>query len=97
MVLLDPGVTLVSKNGFGPSGAGSSTVNCMLGSCELIWCSGCWPCSAFWITRVSSTNLTHRHGGCGVDWRVLTSSSSMNRLAMRGLMGEPMAAPWTCS
>ena len=62
MVLLGPGVTLVSKNGIEPSGAGSSTVNCMLGSCELIWCSSCWLCSAFWMTRVSSTNLTHRHG-----------------------------------
>ena len=74
MVLLGPGVTLVSKNGIELSHAGSSTVNCMLGSCELMWCSKCWLHSAFWMTRVSSTNLSHRHGGCGADWRALTST-----------------------
>ena len=36
VVLLGPGVTLVSKNGMELSGPGSSTVNCMLGSCELM-------------------------------------------------------------
>ena len=45
------------------------------------------------MTRVSSTNLTHRKGGGGEDWGALASNSSMNRLAMRGLMGEPMAEP----
>ena len=92
MVLLGSGVTLVSKNGIVPSDAGSSTVNCMLWSRELMWCSKCWLCSAFGMIRVSSTNLNHRHCGCSVDWRALASNSSMNRLAMRRLMGEPMAA-----
>ena len=36
-------------------------------------------------------------GGLGQDWRALTSNSSMKMLAMRGLMGDPIAAPWTCS
>ena len=62
MVLLGPGVTLVSRNGMEPSGPGSSTVNCMLGSCELMYYSSCWLCSAFWMTRVSSTNLNQRLG-----------------------------------
>ena len=35
-------------------------------------------------------------GGCGEELRVLTSKSSINRLAMKGLIGEPMAAPWSC-
>ena len=62
MVLLGPGVTLVSRKGMEPSVPGSSTVNCMLGSCELTCCSSCWLCSAFWMTRVLSTNLSHRLG-----------------------------------
>ena len=36
MVLFGPGVTLVSINGMEPSVPGCSTVNCMLGSCELM-------------------------------------------------------------
>ena len=62
MVLLGPGVTLVFRNGMEPSDPGSSTVNCMLGSCELMCCSSCWLCSAFWMTRMSSTNLSQRLG-----------------------------------
>ena len=84
MVLLGPGVTLVSRKGMNPSVPGSSTVNCMLGSCELMCCSSCWLCSAFWMTRVSPTNLRHKVGGWRAGWRALASNSSMNRLAMRG-------------
>ena len=65
MVLLGSGVTLVSRNGMEPSDPGSSTVNCMLGSSQLMYCSSCWLCSAFWMTRVSSTNLSHRLRGGG--------------------------------
>ena len=36
MVLFGPGVTLVSKNGLEPSVSGCSTVNCMLGSYEVM-------------------------------------------------------------
>ena len=93
MVLFGPGVTLMSKNGIEPYIPGSCTVNCMMGSCELILCSSCVLCSALWNTRVSSTNLNHRLGGCGTVLRALTSNSSMSRLAIKGLMGEP----WTCS
>ena len=35
--------------------------------------------------------------GWGKEERAFTSNSSMKMLAMRGLMGEPIAAPWTCS
>ena len=35
--------------------------------------------------------------GLGKDWRALTLNSSMKMFAMRGLMGDPIAAPWTCS
>ena len=58
-VLLGPGVTLMSRNGRDPSSFGSSMVNCMCGSCALMWWS-CWLCSTFWMTKVSSTNLRHR-------------------------------------
>ena len=74
------------QNGVESSVPGSSIVNCMLGYCEL---SSCVLCSALWITRVSSTNLTQRCGGCEVLLRALTSNFSMNRLAIRGLRGNP--------
>ena len=45
------------------------------------------------MTKVSSTNLSYRECGWGQELRALTSDSSMNRLAMRVLMGEPMATP----
>ena len=49
------------------------------------------------MTKVSSTNLSQREGGCGKDERACTSNSSMKMLAVRGLMGDPIAAPCTCS
>ena len=63
--MLGPGVTLSSRNGIEPSDPGSSMVNCMSGSCELMCCSSCWLCSAFWMTRVSSINLSQRLRGGG--------------------------------
>ena len=36
-------------------------------------------------------------GWMGAELMAFASNSSMNRLAVRSLMGEPMAAPWTCS
>ena len=36
-------------------------------------------------------------GMCGKVLMALTSNSSMNRFAMRGLIVEPIAAPQTCS
>ena len=35
--------------------------------------------------------------GWGKEVRALTSNSSIKMFAMRGLMGDPIAAPWTCS
>ena len=35
--------------------------------------------------------------GCGKKERACTSNFSMKMLAMRGLMGDPIAAPCTCS
>ena len=45
--VLGPGVTLVSRNGRDPSWFGSSMVNCMCGSCVLMWWRSCWLCYAF--------------------------------------------------
>ena len=35
--------------------------------------------------------------GWGQEERACTSNSSIKMFAMRGLMGDPIAAPWTCS
>ena len=35
-------------------------------------------------------------GELGKDWRALTSNSAIKMLAMRGLMGDPIAAPCVC-
>ena len=32
-----------------------------------------------------------------MELRAFTSNSSMKMFAMRGLMGDPIATPWTCS
>ena len=74
-----------------------STVNWICGSWLLMCCSRSWLCSALLITKVSSTNLSHREGGWEKDWRALTSNSSMKMFAIRGLMGNPIAAPCICS
>ena len=92
-VLLDSMVTRVSRNGSVPCCVGSSTANRVCGSWLLICCSNGWLCSALVMTKVSSTDLSHKDGGCGQELRAFISNSSMNRFAMRGLMGEPMAAP----
>ena len=56
-------VTRVSKNGSEP--CVGSTVNCMCGSWLLVWWSRSWLCSALLMTKVSSTNLSHREGDEG--------------------------------
>ena len=70
-----------------PCCVGTSTVHWMCGSWLLICCINDWLCSAMVMTKVSSTNLSHKDGGCKQELRVLTSNSSMNRFAMRGLIG----------
>ena len=62
-VLSRPGETKVSKNGSEQSWLGSSVVNRMCGSCELMCWRSCCVCSACWMTKVSYTYLSHRHGG----------------------------------
>ena len=46
-----------------------------------------------WMTKVSSTYLTHNIHRWLAELMALVSNSSMNRLATVGLMGDPMAAP----
>ena len=59
-------VTRVSKNGSDPCCVGS-TVNWMCGSWLLMCWSRFWLCSALLMTKVSSTNLSHREGGEGLE------------------------------
>ena len=63
-----------TRNQMEPSLPGSSTVNCMLRSCELMWCSYLL-CSVLWMTRMSSTNLSQRLGvggsAKGFDFKLL--------------------------
>ena len=54
-------VTRVSKKGSDPCCVGS-TVNWMWGSWLLMCWSRPWLCSALLMTKVSSTNLSHREG-----------------------------------
>ena len=50
-----------------------------------------------WMTKVSSIYLIQSLGVLGTVLVVLDSNSSMNKLAIRGLMGDPKPAPCTCS
>ena len=45
----------------------------------------------------SVTYILEPKTGDGAELMALTSNSSMYRVTLSGLMGEPMAAPWTCS
>ena len=53
--------------------------------------------AALMMTHVSSTYLFHIKGGCGDVFMALISKSSMYKFATMGLIGEPIAAPSTCS
>ena len=48
---------------------GTSAVNCMCGSKELVCCKNRWLCSTFQIKKVSSTYLSQSLGGWGVELR----------------------------
>ena len=85
----------MSRKGMVPSWFGSPMVNCICESSELMCCSNCRLSFAVWMTKVFPQTLAIGRG-CEAELRVLTSNSFMNRLVIRGLMGEPMAAPWTC-
>ena len=78
-LLLGCKVTSVSKKGSVPCCFGTSTVNWMCGSWLLMCCSSVLLCSALVVTK---------EGGWGQELRALTSNSSMNRLAMMGLMDQ---------
>ena len=47
--------------------------------------------------KVSSTNVFQGVGGVGAVVSALVSRSSINKLATIGLMGDLIAAPFTCS
>ena len=63
--LFGPVETRVSRKGMGPLFWGFSVVNCICGSRELIYCSNSQLCSACWMTKASSTYLSHSLGGLG--------------------------------
>ena len=56
-VLSGPGKTEVSEKGMDPLLLGTSVVNCIYGSMEVICYKNSWQCSACWMTKVSSTYL----------------------------------------
>ena len=85
------------QEGYGFIVFGISIANCKLGSLEFMCWTYWWLCSACWMTKVSPTCLNQGLGGWRVELMALDSNSSMMRLAIRGLMGKPKAAPWTCS
>ena len=62
-VLLGCKVIRVSRKGSVPWYVGSSNVNWMCGSRLLMCCSSVLLCSALVVTKVSSTNPSHKEGG----------------------------------
>ena len=54
-------------------------------------------CSTFWMTKVLSIYISHNFDGYMAVLMALVSDSSMTRLATIEMMGDPMAAPCTCS
>ena len=94
-ILLGPWETRVSKKGKTPLSLGFSMVSWMWGSMEVMCWRNCWLWSACWMTKVSSTYPSQSLGRFGAVLMALDLNSSMNWLAMRGLIGESIAAPWT--
>ena len=86
-----------SKKGMDPLSLGFSMVSCIWRSMELMCWRNRWQYSVCWMSKVSSTQLHQSLGGFVAGLMALDPNSSMNRLAIKGLIGEPMAAPWTCS
>ena len=82
------GLIKMSRKGRDPSGPGSSVVNWMLLSTELMWVRNFSLWALFSMTKVSSTNLFHNKGGFGDDCSALLSKFSIKRFATIGLMGE---------
>ena len=84
------GVIRVSRNGMDPSSLVFSTVNLMWLSREFKW----WKNSSLYdvsrMTKVSSTNLFHRLGGCGADSRACSSKCSIRCWLLWGFRGCPL-------
>ena len=95
MLLLGPGETRVSKKEMESLLLGLPPINWICGSMEVTYRRNYWVCSVCWMTKVSSTYFSYSLGGLGTVLMALDVNYSVNRLATRGLMGEPMAAPWT--
>ena len=93
-VLLGPGETRLSTDGSDPSWSSSSMVNCMCGSCVLICCSSYWLCSASWMTKVSSTYLSHKWG-CGAELKALTSNIFLVSIPMQWCLHFTPIIPYT--
>ena len=85
----------MSRKGRASSWFRSTTVNCICGSCELMFCSNCWLCFAYWMTKVSSTYLSQRQGvlgrAKGLDFELFHK-----QVGNEGANGGTLAAPWTC-
>ena len=90
------GVMSISKKAMDPSSFESSQVKWMLSSIEFRCCKKVSLCDLWMMMKVSSTNLFQRMGGVGAVDSALTSKASMNKLATIGLIGDPIAAPFTC-
>ena len=87
--LLGPAETKMSKNSMNSSVLDVSAVNCMWGPMELLCCRNKWLYSAFWMTKVSSTYLSHT---LGLDFELFHEQVGYN-----GTEGRTMSAPCTCS
>ena len=59
---------------------GTSVVNCIFGSTDVMWHKACWLCYACWMKKAPSTYLSQSLGGLGKVVMALDSNSSMNRL-----------------
>ena len=91
------GVMRMSRKAIDPSSLVSSQVNLMLGCMELR-CSRKLSLLFFlMMVNVSSTYLFHKVGGVGDVLMAWVSNSSMYKLAINGLIGDPIAAPSVCS
>ena len=64
---------------------------------ELMCCKKWWLGSAFWVTNVSSTYLNHILAGLVAVLMALVSNSPMDKVDTIGMMGDPIAAPCSCS
>ena len=91
------GVSRMSRKGIDPSSLTSSQVNFILGCIKFRCCRQLSLLFFLIIVNVSSRNLFHRIGGVVDVLMAWISSSSMNKFATNGLIGEPMAAPSVCS